>query len=164
MEELNYTCCFCNKTVENKNTVHITICINNQQCSQSFYCHIYCFAKITQKNIESYSVTADEHNNIVFFKNCNHRKEKNKDIKQDKETWNSFINKLDSIQDSLITSIFRQAVFIFFDSDTKKIYVEFPKDFVMFDDMLLQAKKQWEPLLQEVFEESAILTFIYKKD
>lgn len=69
MQELNYTCCFCNKTVANKNPVKINISINNQQISQEFYCHMACFTEKTQVYSSYYEVKSDKHNNIVFFKN-----------------------------------------------------------------------------------------------
>lgn len=73
MEELNYTCCFCNKTVSNKNPVKnpvkINVSINNQQISQEFYCHMACFIEKTQGYQSYYEVKADKNNNIVFFKN-----------------------------------------------------------------------------------------------
>ena len=72
MEEIKYTCCFCNKTVVNKNPVQITISIDKKECSQSFYCHMRCFAEKTQDYAPSYSVVSDKNNNIVFFKKCVH--------------------------------------------------------------------------------------------
>ena len=98
---------------------------------------------------------------VIFL---NTEPDQNKDIILDKELWNSFINKLDSLEDSLITAIFKQASFLIFISETSKVYIEFPKDFVMFKNILLESKKQWLPLLREIFKESVNLIATYQED
>lgn len=50
MDELKFTCCFCNKTIESSkvNPADINILINidkpeHEQYSQNFWCHVECF-------------------------------------------------------------------------------------------------------------------------
>lgn len=50
MNTLEYTCCFCNKSIEPSDTdpADVNVLINidkakEQQCNQSFYCHVACF-------------------------------------------------------------------------------------------------------------------------
>lgn len=88
---------------------------------------------------------------------------KMQNVHLDNVPWSSFLYKVDRLDDPLVASVFKQGRFVDFDVQTRNIKLEFSKDFAMFEDMLLQAKKQWQPLLQEIFKGPANLVISYQE-
>lgn len=153
MEKLNYRCCFCNKLIKDVVIKLSTSMHGREKVLQEFFCHGACFH---QKIHENYFLNLHEEMVPLI--------EKYRDISIEEGLWKPFINRLDSIDDPLIVSIFKQARFMLFDPHTWIVHIEFSKDFKIFKDMILKAKDQWLPLLKEVFTKSAHLNIIYQDD
>ena len=71
--------------------------------------------------------------------------------------WQQFVNKVESLNDPLVCSVFKQARFITYASDSHRVSVELSKDFVLFKEWLDGSKLFWEPLLREFFSPQTVL-------
>jgi len=81
----------------------------------------------------------------------------------DVATWSSFLHKVDSLDDPLVASVLKQGHLLHFDGQSGELKVLFPRDFAMFEDMLMQTKNQWQPLLDEAFKRSVSLGITYQE-
>jgi len=64
--------------------------------------------------------------------------------------WDDFLTSVESLEDPLLSSIFKQGKFEGFDSDTHTVTVSFSKEFKFFNEWLENARNLWLPLLQKV--------------
>lgn len=71
--------------------------------------------------------------------------------------WMRFVNKIFTIKDPLILSLFKQAECIDYDSVSKKLRVEFPKELIFFKESLETTYNLWQPLLRAEFFYDIIL-------
>jgi DNA polymerase III subunit gamma/tau len=71
--------------------------------------------------------------------------------------WERFVNKIFTIKDPLIHSLFKQAECINYDNASKKLNVEFPKELVFFKESLETTQNLWQPLLRAEFFYDIIL-------
>ena len=89
--------------------------------------------------------------------------EDNDDIQNEDEVigydqqWQQFVARVETINDPLVCSIFKQAKFIAYALDTHQVSVELSKDFILFKDWLENSKNVWQPLLREFFSPQAAL-------
>lgn len=67
------------------------------------------------------------------------------------QQWLKFITKVASLHEPLIHSVFKQARFIEYISDTHRLSVELSKDFILFKERLDSTQALWQPLLKELF-------------
>ncbi len=77
-------------------------------------------------------------------------------------TWSSFLHNVDTLNDPLIASVLKQGHLVHFCAKTGKLKAVFPRDFTMFEDVLMQSKSQWKPLLDTVFKMSVTLVVSYQ--
>jgi DNA polymerase III subunit gamma/tau len=75
----------------------------------------------------------------------------------DEQKWQRFVGKVETLNDPLISSIFKQARFVVYMSDTQHVSVILSKDFVLFRDWLEAGQRLWQPLLRELFSSQAML-------
>lgn len=93
-----------------------------------------------------------EANNNNIQNNTNGDSNNNKENKpQFNSAWDKFTLQIDSINDPLVISIFKQANFKSLDSAINKIYLTFSKDLVFFKDWIDSTKNLWFPLLKQEF-------------
>lgn len=64
--------------------------------------------------------------------------------------WSEFLGLIDTLQDPLISSIFKQARFAL-SEDQKEVQLTFAQDVTFFKDWLDSAEKSWKQLLKKVF-------------
>lgn len=76
--------------------------------------------------------------------------------------WAQFLTKVDALDDPLVASVFKQGHVVHFDMATGQLKIVFPRDFAMFEDMLMQAKKQWQPLLDDLFKKAVSCMVSYQ--
>ena len=69
----------------------------------------------------------------------------------DDQKWLKFIAKVAALNDPLVHSVFKQARFIAYATDTHHLSVELSKDFVLFKEWLDSTQSLWQPLLRELF-------------
>jgi len=67
------------------------------------------------------------------------------------EQWAVFIQGVEKIDNSLLTSIFKQGHLLQFDKNTGCLTVEFYKELIFFKDWLEETRSLWLPLLQKTF-------------
>ncbi len=78
-----------------------------------------------------------------------------------KAKWNDFVNRIERLDDPLLSSIFRQGTFSGFDESASTITVIFSKDFVFFNEWLDNSYKLWHPLLENVFGPSVVFSPLF---
>lgn len=71
--------------------------------------------------------------------------------------WQRFVERIQSVNDPLVCSVFKQARFIGYAADTHHVSVELSKDFILFKEWLETGRAVWQPLLREVFSSQAAL-------
>lgn len=73
----------------------------------------------------------------------------------DEQKWQHFVACIESLGEPLLNSVFKQARFIESRMDT--VFIELPKDFVLFADMVENTKVLWQPVLRQSFSSSTVL-------
>jgi hypothetical protein len=73
------------------------------------------------------------------------------------EQWLRFITDAATLNDSLLSSLFKQARFIAYDMQTQSVSVELSKDFILFKEWLDNSQEIWRPLLRKAFSLEATL-------
>ena len=73
------------------------------------------------------------------------------------QQWQRFVARVESLNDPLVCSVFKQARFIGYATDTQTISVELSKDFILFKEWLESGRSAWEPLLRDIFSSRAVL-------
>jgi len=73
------------------------------------------------------------------------------------EQWLRFVTQVETLNDSLLSSLFKQARFIAYDTQTHKVSIELSKDFVLFKEWLDNSRETWQPLLRTIFPREAML-------
>jgi hypothetical protein len=73
------------------------------------------------------------------------------------EQWVRFVAQVETLNDALLNSLFKQAQFIAYDTHTHKVSIELSKDFVLFKEWLENSQETWQPLLRTVFPREAML-------
>lgn len=73
----------------------------------------------------------------------------------DEQKWQQFVARIESLSEPLLNSVFKQARFIDMSVDT--VFIELPKDFVLFADMLQKTRPLWQPVLRHSFSSSTVL-------
>jgi DNA polymerase-3 subunit gamma/tau len=73
------------------------------------------------------------------------------------QQWQRFITRVESLNDPLVCSVFKQARFITYALDTHRVVVELSKDFILFKDWLESSQLLWQPLLREFFSSQTVL-------
>ena len=73
------------------------------------------------------------------------------------QKWLKFIAKVAALNDPLVHSVFKQARFIAYASDTHLLSVELSKDFVLFKEWLDSTQSLWQPLLRDLFSMNVVL-------
>ncbi|KKP35598.1 MAG: polymerase III, subunit gamma and tau protein [candidate division TM6 bacterium GW2011_GWF2_32_72] len=78
--------------------------------------------------------------------------------------WIAFLNSLESIEEPLVMSVFRQGKFVDFGKETFVLKAAFPKRFELFKDKLNETSKKWMPLLRLVFSDKVRCAFVFEND
>jgi DNA polymerase III subunit gamma/tau len=73
------------------------------------------------------------------------------------EKWSLFVQKMGTLEDQLVGSLFKQARFLMYDQQSFKIVIELSKDFILFKDWLEDTQKMWQPVLRELFSSNATI-------
>ncbi len=73
--------------------------------------------------------------------------------------WALFLQEIETLKDPLISSIFKQADFIAFDTATQVVNVSFAQQLIFFNDWLQKTQKLWRPLLTQCFGQEAQLSY-----
>jgi len=73
------------------------------------------------------------------------------------QQWQQFVKNVESLNDPLLYSIFKQAKFISYELDKRQIFVELSKDFILFQEWLEGSRATWQLLLRKVFAVEVIL-------
>ena len=71
--------------------------------------------------------------------------------------WPLFLQKIEKLDDPLVTSIFKQGTFVKWDTDTRKVEVSFSQDLLFFKEWLQTTQKLWQPVLEESFKSTVEL-------
>src|SRR3990172_9634127 len=79
------------------------------------------------------------------------------EVKSYDRQWQRFVGKVESLNDPLVSSVFKQARFIAYTADTHQVSVELSKDFILFKEWLESSQVLWQPLLREFFSSQAML-------
>jgi DNA polymerase-3 subunit gamma/tau len=78
-----------------------------------------------------------------------------------KSKWDSFLQKMDEISDPMLSSIFKQAVFVKFDVSSKKIDLQLNNGGRFFKEKVEETRGIWLPKIQESFGFVEGVNFIY---
>jgi len=78
--------------------------------------------------------------------------------KTEQSDWGKFLSLLNSLNDPLLTSIFKNGTFVAFDAQSGKLELQFLKQFSFFNDSLKETEKQWLPFLQKVFGANVVFS------
>ena len=78
-------------------------------------------------------------------------------IKNYDEQWLRVVASVETLNDALLHSLFKQARFIGYDIQTQRVSVELSKDFILFKELLDNSKEMWQPLLRTGFSLHATL-------
>jgi len=70
---------------------------------------------------------------------------------EDVQRWSQFLQKLDGLNDPLLSSIFKNGTIISFSESDKTVSLEFAKQFSFFKGTIEETKKLWTPLLEDSF-------------
>src|SRR5579863_5185429 len=73
------------------------------------------------------------------------------------QQWQRFVARVETINDPLVGSLFKQARFVMYAPDVHKVSVELSKDFILFKERLENSQALWQPLLREFFSSQALL-------
>ncbi len=74
------------------------------------------------------------------------------------ETWNTFLQQIQIIEDPLLTSIFTQGKFLGHRQETSECRVRFSSDFSFFSDWLKNSEEQWFVPLKKLFGPNVIFS------
>lgn len=77
-------------------------------------------------------------------------------INYDKQ-WQRFVESIESLNDPLVCSVFKQARFVSYESNTHHVSIELSKDFILFKESLEKSRTVWQPLLREHFSSHATI-------
>jgi len=91
------------------------------------------------------------------------------DLQEDEEeteeetvgAWDKFLSLLNKLNDPLVYSIFKQGKYIRFHQDSKRVDVEFLKQFSFFNDSLTETESCWLPLLEQAFDQKVRLNALF---
>jgi len=78
-----------------------------------------------------------------------------------KKIWESFLGKIDSLDDPLISSVFKQGTDAQFNNNKEKISISFPKQFSFFEEWISSNKSIWEPLFKKICGKNVSLTPLF---
>ena len=78
-------------------------------------------------------------------------------------TWNSFLNKLSQIDNQFLSSIISQAEFLKFDTEKKLVEIGLSNNNAFIRDTINENKKEWLPILKELYKGVINFEFIKKK-
>ena len=67
------------------------------------------------------------------------------------EQWLRFLARVETLSDSLLCTLFKQARFIAYDTQAQRVSIELSKDFILFKEWLDNSHEIWRPLLQSIF-------------
>lgn len=70
------------------------------------------------------------------------------------DRWAVFLERVASLGDPLVLSIFKQGRFVGFDAVSARVTLAFSKEFLFFQDWLADTKSLWQKPMQEVFTEN----------
>jgi DNA polymerase III subunit gamma/tau len=73
------------------------------------------------------------------------------------EQWLRFVAHIETLNDSLLCSVFKQARFIAYDMHAQRVSIELSKDFILFKEWLDNSKGIWQPLLRSAFSQDTTL-------
>jgi len=77
------------------------------------------------------------------------------DKKKPKEKgWHSFLSLLDTLNDPLLSSIFKNGKFVSFNKETGDLAIEYLRQFSFFKDSFEETKSSWLPLMQQNFSQN----------
>jgi DNA polymerase III subunit gamma/tau len=108
-----------------------------------------------------------ESGNITAYADIN-QEEEDQDSEEEEEndqpdlkSWQLFLKEIESLQDPLLNSIFKQGKCMQWDQAANTLHIEFAKDFIFFDEWLKQANSLWMPLLKKSFNSSIQCTITF---
>lgn len=73
------------------------------------------------------------------------------------QQWLRFVEKVASLNDPLVCSVFKQARFIEYLPEAHRVSVELSKDFILFKEWLEGSQILWQPLLRGFFSSQVVL-------
>ena len=80
------------------------------------------------------------------------------------QSWQEFVKKIESIDDPLLMSVFKNGKFKNFDSNNSRVDVAFAQQFVFFQDWLAGSTGSWKPKLDESFGCTVNLNSIFTQE
>ncbi len=89
--------------------------------------------------------------------------EKNEIVRVQDIDWSNFIQKMNQINEPMISSIFSQAIYIGYDSATNEVKISFDKKSQFFQEMLNDSSRLWVPILNQVFNDGAKLNINFQE-
>jgi hypothetical protein len=73
------------------------------------------------------------------------------------ERWQNFVSKTESLNEPLVSSVFKQARFVSYASDSHRISIELSKDLILFKEWLDNSQRLWQPVLKDCFSAQTML-------
>jgi DNA polymerase III subunit gamma/tau len=78
--------------------------------------------------------------------------------------WQKFLQRVQSLDDPVVLSVFKQANFVKVDLDKNKLVISFYNNYVFLTSLLEDTKKLWMPFIKEIFEVDDIESQVIKSD
>ena len=70
--------------------------------------------------------------------------------------WHAFVHEVETLEDPLLTSVFKQGNYIQFDRAASHLAIEFSKELIFFQDWLNETTHLWQPILKKLFGEAVV--------
>lgn len=109
------------------------------------------FTKVAVENVQDEVINNEQ---VVDENNQAHG---STDQPQQDSRWQKFIEKIDLLSDPLLISIFKQALFMNYDTHTDEVLISFVQSAPFFTEWLVESKDVWMPYLIQEFGQKATL-------
>jgi len=83
--------------------------------------------------------------------------EEEEELQGDQKRWKEFLLSLDSLNDPLLTSVFKNGMSVEFNQETGKLSAKFAKQFAFFKETMDETSGTWMPLLKKSFSDTVQL-------
>jgi len=126
----------------------LNLCRRNKKKSDDGDGSVSCTLEVVPTDMHNDQVSTDDQddgddtqNRIIDYNNC----------------WQLFVAKSETLNDSLLHSLFKQAHFTGYDVQTHKVSIEVSKDLILFKELVDSKLTAVHPLLYAVFSPQALL-------
>jgi DNA polymerase-3 subunit gamma/tau len=75
--------------------------------------------------------------------------------------WSEFLHSIATLDDPLVSSVFKQGNFVRYEQSIHKVILSFPKNCIFFGDLLESTQPVWQKILKKTFGENAMLDVIF---